>query len=83
MKITARTWVLIAAAVFITFFSEGLSAAAPAVSQEIKPAEGSVPEFKIEPSRIELRRVAQPQTPFDKVGRKFALLGYESGAFEA
>jgi len=83
MKITARTRVLIAAAVFVAFFAGGLSAAAPAVSQEIKPAEGSVPGFKIEPSPIELHRAAQPQTPFDKVGRKFALLGYESGAFEA
>jgi len=83
MKITARTRVLIAAAVFVAFFDGGLSAAAPAVSQEIKPAEGSVPGFRIEPSPIELRRAAQPQTPFDKVGRKFALLGYESGAFEA
>ena len=83
MKITARTRVLIAAAVFAAFFAGGLSAAAPAVSQEIKPAEGSVPGFRIEPSPIELQRAAQPQTPFDKVGRKFALLGYESGAFEA
>jgi len=83
MKITARTRVLIAAAVFAAFFAGGLSAAAPAVSQEIKPAEGSVPGFRIEPSPIELHRAAQPQTPFDKVGRKFALLGYESGAFEA
>jgi len=83
MKITARTRVPIAAAVFVAFFAGGLSAAAPAVSQEIKPAEGSVPGFRIEPSPIELRRAAQPQTPFDKVGRKFALLGYESGAFEA
>jgi len=83
MKITARTRVLFAASVFVAFFAGGLSAAAPAVSQEIKPAEGSVPGFKIEPSPIELHRAAQPQTPFDKVGRRFALLGFESGAFEA
>ena len=83
MKIAARTRVLIIASVFITFFTGGLSAAAPAVSQEIKPAEGSVDGFRIESSPIELHRAAQPQTPFDKVGRKFALLGSESGAFEA
>ena len=82
MKITARTRVLIAAAVFIFFFSGGLSAAM-AVSQEFKPAEGTVPEFRITRGDLELSRPAQPQTPFDKVGRKFALLGYESGAFEA
>jgi len=52
MKITARTRVLFAASVFVAFFAGGLSAAAPAVSQEIKPAEGSVPGFKIEPSPI-------------------------------
>ncbi len=83
MKIAARTRVLFTATVFLTFFAGGLPTAAPAVPQEIKPADGSVLGFKIEPSPIELRRAAQPQTPFDKVGRKFALLGYESGAFEA
>jgi len=83
MKIALRTRVLVIASVFITFFPGGLSAAAPAISQEIMYAEGSVPGFRIEPSPIELHRAAQPQTPFDKVGLKFALLGYESGAFEA
>lgn len=82
MKITARTRVLITAAMFITFIGGGLSAA-PAVSQEIKPTEGTVPDFRIARGDLELSRPAQPQTPFDKVGRRFALLGYESGAFEA
>ena len=83
MKIKARTRVLVAAAVFLNFFAGGLIAAAPAVSQEIKPAEGTVSEFRIARGDLELRRPAQPQTPFDKVGRRFALLGLESGAFEA
>jgi hypothetical protein len=30
-----------------------------------------------------LERLAQPQTYFDKLGRKFAVLGFESGTFEA
>jgi len=32
---------------------------------------------------LKLERLAQPGTPFDKVGRKFAVLGFESGSFEA
>ncbi|HVP90251.1 MAG TPA: hypothetical protein VMS75_03435, partial [Terriglobales bacterium] len=51
--------------------------AAPAV-----PA-GAVARFRIEPTDIELSRPAQPFTYFDKAGRKFALLGFESGSFEA
>jgi glycogen debranching enzyme len=83
MKIAVRIRVLITVSVFITFITGGLSAAARAGSPQIKAAEGSVPGFRIEPSPIELHRAAQPLTPFDKVGRKFALLGYESGEFEA
>jgi len=44
---------------------------------------GSIPAFDIEKSRICLERLAQPGTPFHKVGRRFALLGDESGSFEA
>lgn len=44
---------------------------------------GLIPAFKIEPNDIALSRRAQPGTYFDKVGRKFAVLGYESGSFEA
>ena len=83
MKIVPRTWVLITASLFLALLGGSLSGAAQTVSPQVKPAAGSVPGFRIEPSPIELRRAAQPQTPFDKVGRKFALLGYESGAFEA
>jgi len=53
-----------------------------AYGQAAAPA-GSVPRFKIEPTDINLTRAAQPFTPFDKAGRKFAVLGFESGNFEA
>ena len=44
---------------------------------------GSVPRFRIAATDINLSRPAQPFTYFDKVGRKFAILGFESGRFEA
>lgn len=44
---------------------------------------GTIPVFPIEPGKIAIGKLAQPFTPFDKVGRKFAILGYESGTFEA
>ena len=47
------------------------------------PQEGLIPAFKFEPCTIQLSRPAQPLTTFDKVGRKFAVLGFESGSFEA
>ncbi|MFC2157740.1 amylo-alpha-1,6-glucosidase [Acidobacteriota bacterium] len=45
--------------------------------------EGLIPAFDIESNKIELSRLARPGTPFDKVGRQFAVLGDESGSFEA
>ena len=45
--------------------------------------EGLIPAFKIESNPLALERLAKPGTPFDKVGRKFAILGDESGSFEA
>ncbi len=45
--------------------------------------EGAIPAFKLQTNDLELTRLAQPATYFDKVGRKFAMLGVESGAFEA
>ncbi len=44
---------------------------------------GAVPRFRMEPTDINLARSARPFTPFDKVGRRFALIGSESGTFEA
>ena len=45
--------------------------------------EGLINAFPFEENDLKLERLAQPGTPFDKVGRKFAVLGYESGSFEA
>ncbi len=45
--------------------------------------EGSISSFAIERDEVILHRLAQPNTYFDKVGRRFAILGYESGTFEA
>ncbi len=42
-----------------------------------------IPAFPIERDDLTLGRLAQPHTYFDKVGRKFAILGFESGTFEA
>jgi glycogen debranching enzyme len=60
-----------------------LFAALALVSGLANSAGGPIPQFKLDPSDIELSRPAQPDTYFDKCGRKFAILGYESGAFEA
>lgn len=48
-----------------------------------EPPAGLVPAFILEQNDLELSRLAQPFTYFDKVGRKFAILGFESGRFEA
>lgn len=45
--------------------------------------EGLIPAFDIPENRLNLTRLARPGTPFDKVGRKFAVLADESGSFEA
>jgi len=55
-----------------------IAAAIPVLGQD-----GTIPAFKFEPCAIQLSRPAQPLTTFDKVGRKFAVLGFESGSFEA
>jgi len=47
------------------------------------PQEGLIPAFPIERDEMTLERLAQPYTYFDKVGRKFAILSFESGTFEA
>lgn len=44
---------------------------------------GTIERFEIAANPIELTRPAQPSTYFDKTGRKFAILGTESGSFEA
>jgi glycogen debranching enzyme len=52
-------------------------------SAAARAPEGLIPAFRFAPSDIALARPAQPGTYFDKAGRKFAMLGYESGSFEA
>lgn len=49
----------------------------------VAAAQTDLPSFKIEPNDLLLTRPAQAGTYFDKVGRKFAVLGTESGTFEA
>jgi glycogen debranching enzyme len=45
--------------------------------------EGLIPVFPIEKDDLTLGRPAQPNTYFDKAGRRFAILGLETGTFEA
>lgn len=49
----------------------------------LKAQEGLIKAFRLEPNPITLKRLAKPGTPFDKVGRRFAILADESGSFEA
>ncbi len=71
-----------------TFFAAGVvclicaSASAGAAGPAATPA-GTIPRLAIETTDINLSRSARPSTYFDKVGRKFAVLGFESGTFEA
>jgi hypothetical protein len=60
----------------------GLVSVAGAAAPSAAPA-GLVPGFKFAPSGIELVRPVRPGTYFDRPGRKFAILGFESGLFEA
>ena len=72
---------ILALFIMATLVAGGLSAA-PAAGER-PPAEGTVAEFEIGGGDLALRRSARPGTPFDKVGRRFALLGSEGGGFEA
>lgn len=47
------------------------------------PGQGLIERFEFSPNELTLSRAARPQAYFDKAGRKFAVLGSESGAFEA
>jgi len=60
-----------------------LAVPAGPAARQTPPRPGEVPRFAVKPTDINLFRPAQPFTYFDKVGRKFALLGTESGSFEA
>ena len=79
------------AASLTAFLTASLMAAAPALAQDPAPPAapllvslpGSVPDFAIRSSDDGLERVALSGNYFDKVGSKFAMLGEESGSFEA
>lgn len=45
--------------------------------------DGLIPRFAFEPCDIGFKRPARPSAYFDKAGRKFVILGAESGSFEA
>ncbi len=49
----------------------------------LRAHQGLIDPFPIGESGLKLERPARPGTPFDKVGRKCAVLGDESGSFEA
>jgi hypothetical protein len=53
------------------------------VTETAGAQEGLIPAFRLESNDLRLHRLAQPGTPFDKVGRRFAVLGDEGGSFEA
>lgn len=55
----------------------------PTSGQAPPPLEGSVPAFPIKRTDIGLQQTARPGTYFDRTGRRFAILGEESGSFEA
>ena len=52
-------------------------------SPVLRAQDGLIQRFTVDKSPIALSRLAQPQTYFDKAGRRFAVLGLESGSFEA
>lgn len=45
--------------------------------------DGLIPAFSLNRNDLELRKLVQPGKPFDKVGHRFAILGDQSGSFEA
>jgi glycogen debranching enzyme len=49
----------------------------------VQAQEGLIRAFRLEDNPLTLERLARPGSPFDKVGRKFAILADESGTFEA
>ena len=59
-----------------------LCCSAIAAAQPRIRAGASIPSFALEPNDLELSRPAQPYQYFDKIGRRAALMGYESGSFE-
>jgi hypothetical protein len=52
-------------------------------AQQADTLRGLVPTFPIQTSPIQISQTARPNAYFDKIGRRAAILGYESGMFEA
>ena len=73
------TGLLLSFLAFLISASSVLSQTGPTAA----PMPGLIPAFPIKHDAMTIHKLAQPFTPFDKVGRKFAILGYESGSFEA
>ena len=67
---------------FFAMTNMRLSIAVVLISSMMR-AQTAIPTFRIEPNDLMLTRPARPGTYFDKVGRKFAVLGTEGGTFEA
>lgn len=65
----------IARLIFLGFLTSSIS---PLSAQQ-----GLIQAFEMETNPITLERPARPGMPFNKVGRKFAILADESGSFEA
>ncbi len=78
----ARTAAGVLAFVFFMLGAGSIAAVAAAASGPPAPA-GTVPRSAIEYSDLLLTRIARPGAPFDKVGRRFAVLAEEGGSFEA
>lgn len=74
-------------ALFAAFLITSPPAAAPVFAQDPaprpEPLPGSIPDFAIRSSDDGLERVALSGNYFDKIGSQFAMLGEESGSFEA
>ncbi len=60
-----------------------LAVLGPALASAARSREGTVSAFGFAPCAIRLSGPARPGTTFDKVGRKFAVLGSGDGSFEA
>jgi glycogen debranching enzyme len=53
------------------------------LAQPLLAQTGLIAAFPVQDHDVQLTRLAQPHQYFDKVGHRFALLGTESGGFEA
>jgi hypothetical protein len=52
-------------------------------SPVLSAQQAAIPAFPLRPNDLQLSRLAQPLQYFDKIGKRAALMGLESGSFEA